>query len=202
MAGSWIDSRSVLIVTKRARSAQKKSAEFYRPGHQVRLKSMGGFTRGEHAEVIGSGADRIRLRRADGAEVWVDPGRIGSGVDVGEARELAVAPGDWLLLQANASSRCRRFVNGERVQVKRVEGNSALELTDGRTLPPEYRSFTHGYAVTSHSSQGRTVDEVLVVASSASFPAVSQEQFHVSIPRGRERVHVFTDDAGTLRQRV
>ena len=46
---------------------------------------------------------------------------------------------------------------------------------DGRALPPSYRTFTHGYAVTSHAAQGKTVDEVLVVVSSQSFGAVSQE---------------------------
>ena len=46
------------------------------------------------------------------------------------------------------------------------------------------------------------MDEVLVVASSRSFAAVSQEQFYVSISRARERARIFTDDAGLLRHRV
>jgi hypothetical protein len=75
-------------------------------------------------------------------------------------------------------------------------------LTDGRQLPAGFNTFTHGYAVTSHSSQSKTVDEVLLVASSKSFAAVNREQFYVSISRGRERVHVFTDDAGLLARRV
>jgi hypothetical protein len=46
------------------------------------------------------------------------------------------------------------------------------------------------------------VDEVMVVASSRSFAVVSQEQFYVSISRAKERVRIFTDDAGLLKQRV
>ena len=46
------------------------------------------------------------------------------------------------------------------------------------------------------------MDEVLLVASSRSFGAVNREQFYVSISRGRERVHVFTDDAELLARRV
>jgi hypothetical protein len=69
-------------------------------------------------------------------------------------------------------------------------------------LPSTFNTFTHGYAVTSHSSQGKTVDDVLLVASSKSFAAVNREQFYVSISRGRERVHVFTDDADLLARRV
>lgn len=46
------------------------------------------------------------------------------------------------------------------------------------------------------------MDEVLLVASSKSFAAVNREQFYVSISRGRERVHIFTDDADLLARRV
>jgi hypothetical protein len=75
-------------------------------------------------------------------------------------------------------------------------------LTRLRTLPPEYRRFCHGYAVTSHASQGKTVDDVFLVASSKSFAAVNREQFYVSISRGREHCHVFTDDKELLQRRV
>ncbi len=77
-----------------------------------------------------------------------------------------------------------------------------ITLTDGRVLPGTFNTFTHGYAVTSHSSQSKTVDDVLLVASSRSFGAVNREQFYVSISRGRKRVHVFTDDAELLARRV
>ncbi len=185
-------------------SAQKTNPDLYRPGHHVRFtRPSGPFDKGELAEVITTGGDTLKLRRADGSQVAFTPSRVAGCIDVGEARELKVSPGDWLLLQANAVAAHQRFTNGERVQVKRLtDGATTLELTDGRVLPADYRTFTHGYAVTSHSSQGKTVDEVLVVASSKSFPAVSQEQFYVSISRARERVHIFTDDTETLRRRV
>ena len=95
---------------------------------------------------------------------------------------MKVAAGDKLLLQANWQ---KKFVNGELVEVKAIQGDSVL-LADGRVIPADYRTFTHGYAVTSHAAQGKTVDEVLLVASSRSLPAINQEQFYVSISRGRE----------------
>jgi ATP-dependent exoDNAse (exonuclease V) alpha subunit len=110
-----------------------------------------------------------------------------------------IAVGDRLLLQANAAR--KRFINGELVEVRTIQGDSIV-LTDGRLLPQNYRTFTHGYAVTSHAAQGKTVDEVLVVASSRSLPAVSQQQFYVSISRGRDRCQVFTDDVERLRSHV
>jgi ATP-dependent exoDNAse (exonuclease V) alpha subunit len=111
---------------------------------------------------------------------------------------LKVAAGDKLLLQSNWQ---KRFVNGELVEVRAIQGES-LVLADGRVIPENYRTFTHGYAVTSHAAQGKTVDEVLVVASSRSLPAINQQQFYVSISRGRDACRVFTDDAEMLRSHV
>jgi hypothetical protein len=148
--------------------------------------------------VVATVESGLRVRRPDGTEVDFIPASAAASFDVGESRELKVAAGDWLLLQANHG---KEFVNGERVQVREIQ-NGRIALTDGRTLPASFNTFTHGYAVTSHSSQGKTVDEVLLVASSKSFAAVNREQFYVSISRGRERVHVFTDDAELLGRRV
>jgi ATP-dependent exoDNAse (exonuclease V) alpha subunit len=77
--------------------------------------------------------------------------------DVVEKRRLKVAAGDKLLLQANAAR--KQFINGELVEVQAIQGDSVV-LTDGRVIPHNYRTFTHGYAVTSHAAQGKTVDEV------------------------------------------
>jgi hypothetical protein len=118
-----------------------------------------------------------------------------------QRRPLQVAPGDKLLLQANR--REARLINGQIVEVKNVEdATGATTLTDGRILPPDYRTFCHGYAVTSHASQSKTVDEVVVLASSRSLGAVNREQFYVSISRGRQRCRIFTDNKLLLRDRI
>ena len=182
--------------------AQKKNGRQYEAGQQLRfIRQTKKFDRGEIVEIIGqpvAGRNTLPVRRADGSETLLKLGAGPACFDVGQSRDLKVAAGDWLLLQANHG---KEFINGERVQVKAVE-QGKITLADGRTLPPRFNAFTHGYAVTSHSSQGKTVDEVLVVASSKSFPAVTREQFYVSISRGRERVQVFTDDSELLAHRV
>jgi hypothetical protein len=179
--------------------AQKKNASQYEPGQRLRfVRKTRKFDRGETVEVAAVVENGLRVRRADGTEVDFIPANAANTFDVGEARELKVATGDWLLLQANHG---REFINGERVHVREVQ-NGRISLTDGRQLPANFNTFTHGYAVTSHSSQSKTVDEVLLVASSRSFAAVNREQFYVSISRGRERVHVFTDDVELLARRV
>jgi len=179
--------------------AQRKDVSQYEPGQRLRfIRRTKHFDRDETVEVRVVLESGLRVRRADGTEVDFIPASVAPSFDAGEARELKVAAGDWLLLQANRS---KEFINGERVQVREIR-NGHIALMDGRVLPADYNTFTHGYAVTSHSSQGKTVDEVLLVASSKSLAAVNREQFYVSISRGRERVHVFTDDAELLAHRV
>ena len=107
-----------------------------------------------------------------------------------------------LAKQLCANRREQRLINGQIVEVISVADTGTTTLSDGRILPPDYRLFTHGYAVTSHASQGKTVDEVLLPASSRSFGAVSREQFYVSISRGRQRCRIFTDDKELLRERI
>ncbi|HEV2393362.1 MAG TPA: AAA family ATPase [Verrucomicrobiae bacterium] len=179
--------------------AQKKNASQYEPGQRLRLvRKTKHFDRGQTVEVVAAIENGLRIRRADGTEIDFIPSTSAASFDVGQARELKVAAGDWLLLQANHG---KEFINGERVQVREIQ-NGRIALADGRTLPAGFNAFTHGYAVTSHSSQSKTVDDVLLVASSRSFGAVNREQFYVSISRGRERCHVFTDDSDLLARRI
>jgi hypothetical protein len=182
--------------------AQKRDARQYRPGMAIHFhRTAHGFDKDETVAVVAVENNSLKLRCPDGSEVLFQLGQgaaLSACFDVGEKRDLKVAAGDKLLLQSNWQ---KKFVNGELVEVKAVQGDSVV-LADGRVIPENYRTFTHGYAVTSHAAQGKTVDEVLVVASSRSLRAINQEQFYVSISRGRERCQIFTDDSDLLRSHV
>jgi hypothetical protein len=179
--------------------AQKRDARQYRPGLAIRFhRQKTGFAKDETVAVVAVENDALKVQRADGSESIFPLGQGCRLFDVGEKRKLKVAAGDKLLLQSNWR---KKFVNGELVEVRAIQGDSVV-LADGRVIPENYRTFTHGYAVTSHAAQGKTVDEVLVVASSRSLPAINQQQFYVSISRGREACRVFTDDAEMLRSHV
>jgi hypothetical protein len=182
--------------------AQKRDARQYRPGMAIHFhRTTHGFDKNETVAVIAVEHDSLTVQRAEGTETVFPLGQGFALCDVGEKRKLKIAAGDKLLLQANAVAGRKRFVNGELVEVRTIQGDSVL-LTDGRVIPQNYRTFTHGYAITSHAAQGKTVDEVLLVASSRSLPAINQEQFYVSISRGRERCQIFTDDSELLRLHV
>jgi hypothetical protein len=182
--------------------AQKRDARQYRPGLAIHFHRRGhGFNKNETVTVVAVENDSLKVQRADGTETFFPLGQASALCDVGERRKLKIAAGDKLLLQANAVAVRKHFINGELVEALAIQGDSVV-LADGRVIPQNYRTFTHGYAVTSHAAQGKTVDEVLVVASSRSLPAINQQQFYVSISRGRDACHVFTDDAEMLRSHV
>ena len=112
--------------------AQKKNASQYEPGQRLRfVRKTKQFDRGETVEVVATVENGLRVRRPDGTEVDFIPASAAASFDVGEARELKVAAGDWLLLQANHG---KEFINGERVQVREIQ-DGRIALADGRVLP-------------------------------------------------------------------
>jgi conjugative relaxase-like TrwC/TraI family protein len=189
--------------------AQKGEFSQYRPGQQILFQQRSGaFRVHEQVEIVAASDSGLRVRRENGSEQTFRP-RSGGSFDVGERREIAVSPGDQLLFQANrklgeGSDRSNgplALVNGQIVTVKEIRAGR-ITLSDGRALPPDYRQFAHGYCVTSHAAQARTVDSVFLVASSRSAPAIHREQFYVSISRGRKECRIFTDDKMILRDRI
>jgi ATP-dependent exoDNAse (exonuclease V) alpha subunit len=65
------------------------------------------------------------------------------------------------------------------------------------------RHIDHGYASTSHSAQGATVDRVIVDIDTRLSPElVNRKQFYVSISRARNGLTIFTDDRRQLGRAV
>lgn len=183
-------------------NAQKSHVDQYRAGQCILFqKRTGSFRANEQVEVVEVQSGGLRVRGEDGKERTLRP-KSGDSFEVGERRDIPVAPGDQLLLQANRKPSIGTLVvNGEIATVKAVKAGQ-VTLVDGRILPADYRQFTHGYCVTSHAAQARTVDSVFVVASSRSASAIHREQFYVSISRGRQNCRIFTDDKMILRDLI
>src|SRR5262249_51878540 len=59
-----------------------------------------------------------------------------------------------------------------------------------------------GIAVTSHASQGKTVDQVVVSAPVAAFSQTNEAQFYVSMSRARHAMHLYTDSKVALKEAV
>ncbi|MBI4661541.1 MAG: relaxase domain-containing protein [Verrucomicrobia bacterium] len=123
-------------------------------------------------------------------------------VTVCQRKEMPLATGDRLQLKANGRSvENQKLANGELVTAKEVHEDGRIVLSDGRTLPPNFRQFVRGYAVTSYASQGKSVNHVLF-SDSAVRAATNQQQWYVTISRGKKGVHIFTTDKNELRENV
>ncbi len=119
-----------------------------------------------------------------------------------QRKELALAAGDRLQLKANGRSvENRKLVNGEMVTVETVHPDGRIALKDGRVLDKNFRQFVRGYAITSYASQGKSVDHVLFSDSMAK-AATNQQQWYVTISRGKKGIHIFTTDKEQLRENI
>ncbi len=117
--------------------------------------------------------------------------------------KISLAQGDKIRVTKGGQTREGTRVNtGDTFTVKGFDRDGHLRLHTGKTLDRDFGHIAYGYATTSHSSQGKTVDQVFIAQSSKSLPASSQQQFYVSISRGRERARVYTDDKKALEQAV
>jgi aspartokinase len=75
-------------------------------------------------------------------------------------------------------------------------------LDNGWVLDKNFGNLAHGYCVTSHSSQGKTIQRLFVAECEASLPAASREQFYVSVSRGVEAIKIYTDNKDALMDAV
>jgi hypothetical protein len=181
-------------------AAQRGDFRNYVPGHILLFhRTTKGFTAGQWGRVMRVKDDRLMVKPLKGRAVAITRRQV-QCFDVAETRVLAVAPGECLLLQGNR--RQAGLLNGQRVTVAKVKRNGRLQLSNGREIPSDFRTFTHGYCVTSPSAQGKTVDHVYVAMDAQSGPAVNLKQFYVSASRGREHLQIYTDDKERLREAI
>jgi ATP-dependent exoDNAse (exonuclease V) alpha subunit len=174
--------------------AQKRDLSNYREGQVLVVhRAARSMERHEALTVSRVDAGAVVARNSRGEERTFTPAQTHS-FSVHERRAIEVAPGDRLLLTGNRRDPGFRATNGELVKVRSVK-NGPIQLEDGRTLPGNYRQFDHGYAVTAHRSQGKTVDGVILSADS-----MKQELFYVGASRGRSEIAIVTSDREQLRE--
>lgn len=117
--------------------------------------------------------------------------------------ELAVAVGDRLRVTAGGKTRDgNRLNNGSLLAVKGFTKRGDIVVDHGWVIDKNFGHLTHGYCLTSHASQGVTVDKVFIGLSSESLPATDERTGYVSVTRGREQVQIFTDDKNELLKAV
>jgi len=177
-------------------TAQKQELSNYQEGQILQFhRDTKLAKRHESLEVVSVGPESLAARKETGEKMNISP-KQARAFSVYERQPIEIATGDSLMLTANRRGAEFKATNGELVKVKSLNGG-AIHLEDGRTLPANYHEFTHGYAVTAHRSQGKTVDTVIISAD-----AMKKELFYVAASRGLSEIAVVTSDREQLRESV
>jgi hypothetical protein len=187
--------------------AQKSDGRNYQPGMVVEFsQNTKGFTKGDKAVVVHGGND-VLLQKQDGGQVPLDTG-YADRFEVYRSRELAIGRGDRIritkngLARAEAQTKGTKINNGDIFTVEGFTKEGDIRLGNGRLLAKDYGHFTPGYVDTSYASQGKTVDRVFIATGNESLAAVGQQQWYVSVSRGREQAKVYVDSKDDVRNAI
>jgi hypothetical protein len=198
----------VLVQRQDMTGADRAWANHYEIGDIVR------YSRGSrHAGIeAGSYATIVRVHPADnlltvkkemGEWVAYDPRRL-AGVSVYREVVHEFAVGDRI--QFTAPDRALGVANRDLAIIQDLSSDNHVvaQLDDGRRIEfdsSEHRHFDHGYAVTSHSSQGLTAERVLIHADTSIHPDLLSSRFgHVAVSRASHEAQIFTGDITRLGQ--
>jgi conjugative relaxase-like TrwC/TraI family protein len=200
----------VLVPRQEMTGAERTWANRYEVGDIVRY-ARGSQAVGVKAESYGTVAavnpaeNLLTVKKASGELATYDPRRL-SGVSVYREIEREFSAGDRI--QFTAPDKSLNVANRDLAVIDSIapDGHIQVHLDSGREVefdPAEHRHFDHGYAVTSHSSQGLTADHVLVNADTGVHPDLINSRFgYVSVSRASHEATVITDDFTKLAQQL
>jgi conjugative relaxase-like TrwC/TraI family protein len=200
----------VLVQRQDMTGAERSWASHYTIGDIVR------YTRGSKAIGMGAGAyasvvaidpvaNQLTVEKANREIVTYDPRRL-TGVSVYRAIEQEFSVGDRI--QFTAPDKSLGVANRDLAIIQAVhpDGRLSAHLDNNRQIEfnaREHRHFDHGYAVTSHSSQGLTAERVLVHADTKVHPDLLNSRFgYVAISRASHEATLFTDDTAKLARQL
>jgi ATP-dependent exoDNAse (exonuclease V) alpha subunit len=194
---------AVQYVSHNYTEAEKQDTRNYRIGEVVQLnQNRPGFVRGGLWTIAGVTGENI-LVASDNGEKRKLPLSFASSFDVMVKEEIGLSKGDKIRITRNSFDKDRkRLNNGQMLEVTGVSKTGAVKLRNaaGGTyeLDTSFGHLAHAHCITSHASQGKTVDEVFISQPAATFPATDAKQFYVSVSRGRDHVRIYTDDKDAL----
>lgn len=187
----------------------RRSAETYHVGDSIRYLRGSEVLKIEpksYATVLSTDTDQniITVKTDAGKVLSYDPARL-TGVTIYAAEIRSFAEGDRV--QFTAPWRDQGVATRDTGTVTHLDnhGNIRVRLDESeRTIGwnlNRNKHLDHAYAMTSHSSQGATVDNVLVhvdTSDSKSRALIDETLGYVALSRPRHDAQVFTDDSEKL----
>ena len=202
---SFVGEEHTILVNRGLSGAQRATAYNYEEGDVIRFtrgSKQFAITKGDYArvEAVDRKANLLTVRTPNGRRAEYNPVRL-FGVEVFREEQRTFARGDRI--QFRAPDRALGVANGEFATIKSIDAHRAVMRLDNGTemtaALDRLRHIDHGYASTSHSAQGATVDRVIVDIDTRLSPElVNRKQFYVSISRARNSVTIYTNDQASL----
>ncbi len=202
----------VLVNRPELTGADRQWAAAYELGDVIRYTRGSrhvGVNAGEYATVVRvqKRENLVTVRLDSGVESTYDPKRL-HGVNVYQREERQFSKNDRV--QFTAPFNRARIANRELGRIEKIDsaGNIRLRLESGKSAQFNLRDHPHldyGYAMTSYTSQGQTVDRVIVhiPAKDQSNPELVNQRFaYVAVSRARIDAQVYTNDSSTLADRL
>jgi len=185
--------------------AQKTDTRFYEVGQCVKFsQNATGIKRGERLQIVAVDRQKntVMLENNKGEQRQL-PLEHSNRFNIYTAKSIELQKGDRIRISEGGSTLDKHRLNtGSLYNIKDFDRHGNIKLTNGWLLGKDSGNITHGYVTTSHSSQGKTVDEVFIAQSADSFPASNAKQFYVSASRGKQDIHIYTDDKVELLKNV
>jgi ATP-dependent exoDNAse (exonuclease V) alpha subunit len=186
---------------------ERTFANAYMPGEDIirynRASKVYDVKVGDYALVTAKNHEEneVTVHFENGRELTYNPQRL-SGVSVYREAKREFAEGDRIQFRAPFTE--KRIANGEFATIVKIGDESMTVMLDGgREVSFEaekFRHLDHGYALTSHSSQGTTVDRVLINAdTSESRVLLNDRMGYVAVSRAREDATIYTNSIEELR---
>ncbi|MGB7561652.1 MAG: AAA family ATPase, partial [Candidatus Acidiferrales bacterium] len=202
---------TVLVARQEITGADRQWAEQYEPGDVVRYMKGSKTHRieaGEYARVerVNAEENLLTVGRKNSERVNYDPRRL-HGVTLYRESERVFAKGDRV--QFTAPNREQHVANRELGTIEKIgaRGNLQIRLDSGRAVTFNIREnphLDHGYAVTSHSSQGQTADRLLIHVDTerTGEKLVNRRFAYVAVSRGRYDAQIYTNDKSDLAEQL
>ena len=198
----------VLTLRNDMTGADREWANRYEPGdvlHYTRGSKEHGIEPRSYAQVVATNPKEnlVTVQKRGGQQVTYDPSRL-RGIAAYREIEREFALGDKI--QFTAPQRDLQVANRDLGTIQNIGGDGKIHVRmDGandrivRLYADQMRHFDHGYAVTSHSSQGLTSERVLVIVDTEVHPELINNRFaYVSVSRGSHDAQIYTNDAASL----
>jgi conjugative relaxase-like TrwC/TraI family protein len=206
LVGATVQETRVLVLRQDMTGAERKFALSYVPHEDIIRYNKGskvfGINKGDYARVLNTthSDNELTVQLQDGREITYNPKRL-SGVSVYKEASRQFAVGDRIQFRAPFPE--TKVKNTELGTITDIaQGQFTVSLSADRVItfdPERFPHLDHGYAVTSYSSQGKTMDRVLVNAETTETDLLlNQRMAYVGVSRARLDAHIYTDSAADL----